>query len=413
MPPTLLRAFDEASALTAGSAKVRLEPPLPLVRPSGRLPRVVAEREQVPLEIRAVVLRSGGKTLAIVLADLMVISDQLEQALDARLADLHLAGLVFVATHTHGSVGGFDSRLVARVFLGPYRPDVVNAILEHAEKAVRQALRPMVRVHARAAQTRIPGWARNRSRPNAPVDDALTVVALEDDQGSRVATLAVVAGHPTLFSQALPELSADYPGVTMRLLEGGAGGVALLLQGAEGDAVPPGGSYEGIQATGALVAQRTLEAIASASPVGDRLAFAEVEFGLPNVDMRPIRPFLLRRPASNVLAWTFPPKARVTAVGIGDVMLLTVPGEPTELAGREIMAALPATALAGKRVRIVALAQGYVSYVDTPERVREGSGEARRAWYGADLMSEVTDALRAAVGGAREDGRSHVGEGSR
>jgi neutral ceramidase len=101
-PPRLLRSFDVSSRLRAGAMKVRLQPPFPLMRPSGRYPRVMAEREQDPLMVRAMVLRSGGKTLAIVLADLMVISDELDRALEIRLADLHLDGVVLVATHTHG-----------------------------------------------------------------------------------------------------------------------------------------------------------------------------------------------------------------------------------------------------------------------------------------------------------------------
>ena len=227
----------------------------------------------------------------------------------------------------------------------------------------------------------MPGWAWNRSRPDAPVDDTLTVVALDGNGGERVAPRAVMAAHPTLFPQALPELSPDYPGIAMGALEG-AGGVALLLQGAEGDAAAPGNGWLALKAAGAFVAQRATAALENARPAQDRLAFAEVEFGLPNIDMRPVSPFLLRRPASNLLAWMLPRSARVTLVNIADVTFLTVPGEPTELAAREIVSALPAGALSGRKVRVLALAQGYVSYVDTPARVREGSGEGRRAWYG-------------------------------
>ena len=92
--------------------------------------RALAEVERDPLEVRAVVLRAGDKSLALVLIDLVLIPDDLTQALEARLADLALNGLVLAATHTHSSVGGFDRRILAQFAgTGRYRDDVVAVLL--------------------------------------------------------------------------------------------------------------------------------------------------------------------------------------------------------------------------------------------------------------------------------------------
>ena len=231
--PRLLRTFEMSGVLKAGAARVRLAPPLPVMRPAFRYPAIVADREQDPLEVRALVMRSGGRTVALVLADLMVVTDDLTGSLESRLADLHLDGMILVATHTHGSVSGFDAHVAAQVLgLGRFRPDIVKAIVDRSEEAVRAAAGRLVRVRAFSAETRLPGWAWNRSTAGGAVDDALTVLVLDSEAGGRVATLAVVAAHPTLFPPALPALSADYPGVAMRLIED-EGAVALLLQGAE------------------------------------------------------------------------------------------------------------------------------------------------------------------------------------
>ena len=399
--PRLLRAFSVSGALKAGAAKVRLVPPLPIMRPAFRYPWVTADHEQDPLEVRAIVLRSKGKTIALVLADLMVITDDLSRGLESQLADLHLDGVLFVATHTHSSVSGFDAHVAAQVLgLGRFRPDVVKAILDRSEEAVRRAERALGRVHARTAEARIPGWAWNRSTPGGAVDDALTVLALDGEAGERVATLAVVAAHPTLFPAALPALSADYPGVAMRLLEDG-GGVALLLQGAEGDAAAPGSGWQGIQGAGTFVAHRVTELARDATPAEDRIGLTEVEVGLPSADVRKIPSFFLRRPISNALGGMLPRSARVGLLTIGDVALLTVAGEPTALAAGQMVAHLPAGALEGRKVRVTALAQAYVSYIDTPERVRVGSGESHRAWYGPELLDAVSQGLETAVAADR------------
>ncbi len=165
-----------------------------------------------------------------------------------------------------------------------------------------------------------------------------------------MATLAVVAAHPTLFPATVPELSADYPGVAMRLLEEG-GGVALLLQGAEGDAAAPGSGWQGIRAAGTLVAQRVKDLVKDARPAANRMGFTEVEIGLPPVDLQRVPTFFLRRPVSNLFGGMLPRSARVGLVTIGDVELLTIAGEPTELAARRMIlpSSLPARSRAERR----------------------------------------------------------------
>lgn len=397
--PVVRGAFSVSGALQAGAARSALEPPLPVVRAGYGPLRATAERERDPLAARALVLRSAGKTLAVVLLDLVLVPAELRRTLEERLADLSLDGVILFATHTHSSVGGFDPRLLAQVAgIGRYRDDVVARLLERMERAVREAHGRLKPARLRTAEARVPGWAFNRSTPGAPVDDALTVAVLDADDGAPIAVVAVVAGHPTLLDRSVAELSADYPGAAMRRLEQ-TGAVALLLQGAGGDAMVRGSGQEAIAAAGAFVAARVSEASERAAAAGDALAFADVEIGLPAVEVDAIRPFVLRRPASNLVAPGLSRRAHVALLRLGDLTLLTVPGEPTALAAERLAtAATPRNR--GRRPRVVALAQGYVGYVDTPERVNQGHGEALRAWFGPDLLESIEQgferALRAA-----------------
>lgn len=399
--PVVRRAFDVGGPITAGAARMLLTPPVPVVRAGYGMPRVVAETERDPLEVRAVVLRAGGKGVALVLVDLVLIPEQLARDLEARVSDLHLDGVVLVATHTHSSVGGFDRRILAQVVgTGLYRADVVASLLDRSADAVRRAAQQAVPVHAWTGETRLAGWAENRSTPGAPIDDALTVTELRSEGGARLASIAVVAAHPTLFPREAPQLSADYPGEAMSRLGAGRG-PALLLQGAEGDARPPGTGVDAVVASGAFVAERVLDTLATARQAEDRLGYADVEIALPPAEPQPIRSFFVRRPASNLLEWVAPKAARITVVTVGDVMLLGLPGEPTALAAARILASLPPAVVHARKVRVVGLVQGYVGYIDTPERVRAGHGEARRAWFGPDLLDTVTRGLQAAVSAGR------------
>jgi neutral ceramidase len=395
-PPRVVRAFHSVGPLRAGAAIADLQPPLPVVRAGYGIPRAVAERERDPLKTRALVLESGGKRLALVLVDLVLVPGELSRALEARLADRAFDGLLLVATHTHSGPGGFDSRLLAQVVgTGRYRADVVAAILSSAERAVRDAERGLAPVAVRTRTSRGTGWAGNRSSPGADIDDALDLVVFEAAD-RRVATLAIVSAHPTLVERTSPILSADYPGVAMARLETAAGGVALLLQGAAGDAALPTKGTGAVEHAGAAVAQAAAETAASALPADPRLGFAEAEVALPPVEPQAIRPFLLRRPAANLLSPFAPRSARVSVVAIGDLLLCGVPGEPTALAARAIVDLLPHGS-AGRRARVVGLAGGYIGYVDAPERVRSRSGESGRMWFGAGLYEALGAGLAAAA----------------
>ncbi len=400
-PPIVRRAFEVAAPLSAGAARVRLDPPLPVVRAGYGPRKAVAVVERDPLEVRALVLHAGRRRVALVLVDLVLVTEELTRGLEARLADLGLDGVVFVATHTHSSVGGFDPDVLAQVVgTGRYRADMVDVVIDRSEAAVRTAAGRVAPVRIRTGETRLAGWAENRSTPGAPIDDRLTVVALTREDGQAVAVLGVVAAHPTLLSRTAPELSGDYPGEAMRRLAP-AGRAAFLLQGAEGDARPPGSGVAAIASDGRFVAERMADTLATATDTAGRLGLADVGIRLPRAEPQGLRSFFTRRPASNVIEWMVPHAAPVTVLTIGDLTFLGVPGEPTALAAERILAALPSAPLSGRRVRVIGLARGYVGYVDTPERARAGQGEARRAWFGPDLLETVTRGLQAGVSAPR------------
>jgi Neutral/alkaline non-lysosomal ceramidase, N-terminal len=399
--PVVRRAFEVSGPLSAGSARLRLSPPLPVVRAGYGMPRAEAVSERDPLETRALVLRAGVWTVALVLVDLVFVTQELSRELESRLAASGIDVVVLVATHTHSSVGGFDSRVLAQIVgTGRHRVDVVDAVVDRSEAAVHMAMHELVPVGIRTGETRLGGWAENRSTPGAPIDDMLTAAELSREGGEPWARIGIVSAHPTLLPRTVRELSGDYPGDAMRRLAPRYG-AAFLFQGAGGDARPPGSGALAIEADGSFVARRAVDTLATATAAEGRLGWADVEIGLPRAEPQAVRSFFVRRPASNVVEWMAPRTTRVTVLTIGDLMLLGVPGEPTALAAQRILTGIPKDSLGGRRVRVVGLVGDYIGYVDTPERVLGGEGEARRAWFGPELLDVVTRGLAAGVSALR------------
>ncbi len=93
-----------------------------------------------------------------------------------------------------------------------------------------------------------------------------------------------------------------------------------------------------------------------------------------------------------------PARATVSALRIGPVLLVAVPGEPVAVLGarwREV---------AGPGSEIVGLADGYLGYFETPAHVKARVGEAVRGYYGEELAPRLERAVAAAAGAARPGG---------
>ncbi|MEO6829618.1 MAG: neutral/alkaline non-lysosomal ceramidase N-terminal domain-containing protein [Acidobacteriaceae bacterium] len=81
------------------------------------------------------------------------------------------------------------------------------------------------------------GWAVGRNT-TAPVDHTVRVVRFDDLNESPVATIVHYACHPTTIAWQNQLFTPDYPGVVRKVVEEQIGGTCLFLQGAAGNIGP-------------------------------------------------------------------------------------------------------------------------------------------------------------------------------
>lgn len=391
--PRIAAIAHGAGRLHAGVGSVPIE--VPLGAPIAGFPHLGYRSEGAePVSARAVVLAAGEARVAIVSAEVLLIPDTLREAVLARVRDLPLTGVVVTATHTHAGPGGFYENLPAeRAGLGPYDPRMRDLVANALAQAVRRAFAdaaPAELSVARGQAARLVG-----GRGGAPPDGRLTVLRLSRPGGRPLAELAVFSAHATTLGIRNRRISGDWPG---RFAARGTHGVRFLLQGPIGDqrAVLP-------QALGPL----TPDAYAAAldREVG-ALAFGPREsapaFGWAAADVPlptpapPIVPRPLRQAATNVVSGILPAEARVSALRLGPVLLVHVPGE--------VMHGLAARwrELAGPDAELISLADGYLGYVDEPQRSGGRQEHPERTYYGPALAPALERGIALVVGALRE-----------
>jgi len=380
--PVVLEQVRTEGPLRAGAAKVPLAPPYPVVVAGWGPPRPEASRADPVPQARAVVLAAGDVKVGLVSLELLLVPENLVALVRERTAELGLQGVMVVATHAHSSFGGYDARWVSQLAgTGRFRKDALEAAVAGATEALRQASARLTEVSLEVGEARDAVLVRSRAGGEIP-DGSLTRAVLRSPQGP-VAELVHFAAHPTVVPKDRALVDPDWPG-RLSLLREERGGVVLLLQGTVGNVSMSFGEGEGAEL--ALSFARAVSELAEravpAATGSSRLAFARVEVALPRPDASRLVPSYSRAAGDNFLCASSSRTTEVGALVLGPLELVLVPGEPTVGAGAVLARRTGATGVLG-------LAGGYVGYVETPAKIEEGAGEARRQYFGPALLDRL------------------------
>jgi neutral ceramidase len=389
--PVLRGQARAEGPLRAGAAKVVLHPPFPVVIAGYPPPRPEASQADPPLHARAVVLQAGETRVGLVSLELLSVTGPMVAQIRARASDLGLQGVLVFASHTHSSFGGYDGRLVAQLAgTGRYREAAMDAVVSAASEALHQAAAALADVTLEVGRAAEPGLVFTRSGGETP-DGALTRVVLRG-ASSPVAELLLFAAHPTMVPRQREYVDPDYPGRLSELREA-QGGVVLVLQGAVGNASVAFNEGQGVERATAF-AQALSGLVERASPTATpgptRLAVAHAEVALPRPDASRLVPVLTRAAGDNFLCHSAARVAEVSALALGPLELITLPGEPTTGAGQVLAGRTGATGVLG-------LSGDYLGYMETPELVAQGAGESRRQYYGSSLLERLGAAAQLAA----------------
>lgn len=237
--------------LKAGVAERDITPPIGLPMWGYAARKEPAQGVLDPLYARVLVLESGLKRLALISLDLgrtfgATSLAQLRGALRTRYG---INYLIVAATHTH------SGPVIQEEYTGgtpPWEQTALEQIVQATDTAVK-GLQP-VRLgigYGRAfighnrlriePDGTVIWFSSNPQRiPTAPVDPTVTVLRLDTYDGEPLAILAHHACHPVVLDAVNLNYSADFPGVTVRMVREAFDNkpICFFLQGATGDINP-------------------------------------------------------------------------------------------------------------------------------------------------------------------------------
>jgi len=330
----------QSSQLLAGAAVADITPPLEvgLLTSSVRGEYGAFESVRLPLKARVLVLRSAQEMVAIVSLDLLALNDTSVggwQAFKEGMSDvIDPEKIILTYTHTHSAPES--------VALSPlYRTAEYRSWLSRVQHAIREAiaqatgtLKPCTVTFARAE---LQGFSLQRRIPRkegiimsdavqpiseelmkrGPVDRRVHTIRWQGLEGEDIATLVHAICHP-VHEMCLPHISSEFPGeMCLELEASGEHGVPLFLNGAAGDTNPPTVSM------GPYFARQHGQALARTARMRDGARSADVRiFRFAHKEVQ-----LHARKEADV-ANQGDALARLSAIRIGSLAILFLPGEP-------------------------------------------------------------------------------------
>ncbi len=222
-----------------------------------------------PLMVEALVLEAGDKKIAMIAADFFYLRRNLYNDLSIALEEklgITRGNIFLSASHSHSSSGGMFPEL--SILGGAVQPGLYDDILAKFTAAVVEADSRLVPVKIGTATVEADGLNTNRREKGGPVDEALSVMKIDDMKGNTIAIYYNYGAHPTVLGGSNMEFSAEYPGAVRReLADDYPGAVILFANGALGNMGPGcpgdcGGGFDKIAKMGELFAGYIKEAAA-------------------------------------------------------------------------------------------------------------------------------------------------------
>jgi hypothetical protein len=356
-----------------------------------------------PLTAQALVLRAGETRAAIVVLDLIGLlykdAQQIRRAA-AAATGIPEGHIVVASTHNHNSSdtlglwGGLP-------LLSGRDPAYLEAMTRRAVEAIVEAHGRLTPVRVRWAEAEIKGLCGD-SRPPVVMNEVGRAILFEGADGRPAASFVSYGCHPEALGSRNRMITSDYPHYVRAAMAERFGGAPCVFSVSDiGGLIAPrvGRRWEDCERMGRTIADRLGEALAAAAPERvDALKVARraATFPLDNPMFQRAARAGNFGPADGYIvegeggAMTIP--SELTAIRLGQIVLVTSPGEIFPELGAELYAAIEAP-----RKVLIGLGNDELGYIMpenswTPGEYCESMSLGART--GTILLRETRELLR-------------------
>lgn len=422
--------------LYAGAAKVDLTPAIgvPLAGYSGRRlsfpdinpfnyhtyfkPSDGILDVNMPLYARSLVLDNGLERVCIVVVDTCASDGEVVKLAHRKAAakgfSIPLEKVLFCSSHTHSGPGAMTRK---RLLIFAAADRCVNKVREEFTSSIADSMveaeQNMFPVRIGVEIVSVVGVTKNRRGDQTPnydefhVDDQLGIISVDKKDGSTLATIWNYAIHGTYYGDSNLKYSPDNMGAVSASVEQNVGGIALFINGPEGDILPKG----------SITAIKTIlgDAIKNNRPAATsdwlelKTAYEIVNFGNPRIDASlqrilslkygelDFREFLEEEGINPGVTFTLDSswlenEFRFQAIRIGKTLLSSVPGEPIYDIGLKVRNSC--ADIGYDKVFICSLANNHMGYVTTKEEYDVGGYESFFTMFGSTTGENVINACK-------------------
>jgi len=368
--------------LLAGTSVADITPPLEVGLLTSSVNGLYEPFESVrlPLKARVLVLQSSEELVAIVSLDLLSLNDTSVGGWDKfkeNIAGVVTAEKIIVCyTHTHSAP---ESVAISDLYLTKTYRAWLKTVQAKIKQAIEDAFNNAEACNVGITSGELAGYSLQRRiktpggivmsdsiQPIAkelldipPVDRRIRSVQFHSIKKNGVATMVHAICHP-VHEMCMPHVSSEFPGEMCNDLElSPENGMPLFLNGAAGDTNPPTVSMGPLFAQQHGVAIAGLVKKAKQQMMLDTSSFA---FSGDSVQLK-------IRPGSNV-ANKLDALARISAVRIGSLAIIFLPGEPFLETAFEIEDQSPFD-----QTIIVGFSENNIGYIPTEEAFEQGGYE--------------------------------------
>lgn len=379
---TLQRPGVGQQGYSIGFAKVNLTPSYPTATAGyGKRMGKLYESVLDSIFVRSMVVSIGDRRVAIVTADILIIPPAVTALLEKELPEIGftLDNTYLGASHSHNSIGNWG-RGVMGLLYGSYDDAIVHFIADQIKTSIQLASGNMLPATLKAGTLPLAHTVQNRLIDGGPVDSLLRVVEVHRSDSSKLLLMSFTA-HATCLSSRDVNLSADYPGKLVDLIEEEGYTFAMFMAGAVGSHTgrSPEQGRSCVDWMANKVSQGFLERRNELTPVRDSIVFMHrVPLLLSPPQAKLFKEWRIRPWLFNLAFGDYP--EYLTILRLGDIAMV---GTPCDFSGEFSFSLDSLSAKHGLRTMVTSFNGGYMGYI-TPDQYYDVDHYETQLmnWYG-------------------------------